>query len=64
MRIKGIYPQGIRFRVRKYGVHIGVYNTLNQAEEAALKYEKEQEVFKYMKQYREAKEWLTKNGIL
>lgn len=61
---KGVSPHGKRWRVRKYGYHIGVYDTKEEAENAAALEDIKQEQFKYMQQYLEAKKWLTENGFL
>lgn len=35
LSVRGVYPHGKRFRVRKYGVHLGVYDTIEEANQVA-----------------------------
>ena len=60
--VKGIYPHGTGFKVRKYGFHIGVYPTLSEAEEAVRNAEQEHEVSMHLDRYSESKKWLQDNG--
>ena len=62
--MKGIYPHGKRWRVRKYGNHIGIYKTYAEAEEVVRFEDEKQLKFKYMQQYVEAKKWLQEKGYL
>jgi len=62
--LKGISKEGEKYRVRKYGNHIGIYSTYDEAVEAVNKAEDEQVVFNMMQQYCEAKEFLTKRGLI
>jgi len=61
---KGISKLGNKWRVRRYGIHIGVYGSYDDAVEASIKADDEQEVFEMMQQYLEAKEYLKKRGII
>lgn len=62
--MKGIYPKGKRWRVRKYGYHIGVYDTYAEALSVAKIEDDKQEKFRYMQQYLESKKWLQEKGLL
>lgn len=62
--MKGVYKNGKRWRVRKFGYHIGAYDTKEEAEAAAAGEENKQEVFKYMQRYLESKKWLQEKGLL
>lgn len=62
--MKGIYPNGKRWRVRKYGYHVGVYDTKAEAIAVAEAEDEKQLKFKYMQQYVEAKKWLQDKGFL
>lgn len=62
--MKGIYPQGKRWRVRKYGYHVGVYDTKEEAIKVAESEDMKQLKFKYMQQYVESKKWLQEKGYL
>ena len=62
--LKGISKEGAKYRVRKYGNHVGIYSTYDEAVEAVNKAEDEQVVFNMMQQYYEAKEFLIKRGLL
>lgn len=62
--MKGVYKNGKNWRVRKFGYHIGVYNTKEEAESAAAEEEIKQEVFKHMQQYLASKKWLQEKGLL
>jgi len=62
--MKGVYPHGKRWRVRKYNCHIGVYDTYAEAVASAKSEELEQVRFKQMQQYLSSKKWLQDNGML
>ena len=38
-KMKGVYKHGKRYRVRKYGAHLGCYDTIEEAEQVALEAE-------------------------
>lgn len=40
IKMKGVYKHGKRWRVRKYGVHLGCYSTKIEAEIVAIDAEK------------------------
>lgn len=62
--MQGVYLRGKRWRVRKFGYHIGTYDTKEEAERVVLEEEEKQLKFKYMQQYVEAKKWLQERGYL
>jgi hypothetical protein len=61
---KGVYKVGGKWRVIRYEMHIGMYDTYEEAVEASNKADDEQEVFEMMQKYLEAKEYLKKRGII
>ena len=62
--MKGIYPHGKKFRVRKYDRHIGVYDTQEEAIEAVIRADNEELEGKMWNQYLTAKKWLIEKGLL
>lgn len=38
--IRGIYKRGSKFRVMKYGVHLGMYDTFEEAKQVVKEAEK------------------------
>lgn len=62
--MKGVEPKGKRWRVRKYGYYVGVYDTKAEAIAVAEAEDEKQLKFKYMQQYVEAKKWLQEKGFL
>jgi len=69
--IRGVYHHGKRFRVRKYGSHIGVYDTRNEAELVAQKIDNERkpntiedEAERHWATYAKSKLWLIEHGML
>ena len=69
--IRGVYPHGKRFRVRKYGSHIGVYDTRDEAEQVAVKIDNERkpdtiedEKERHWHTYMKSKLWLIEHGCL
>jgi len=69
--IRGVYPHGKRFRVRKYGSHIGVYDTRQEAESVAQKIDNERkpdtiedEAERHWATYTKSKLWLIEHGFI
>lgn len=63
--LKGIYPHdGNRFRVRKYDKHIGVFETYEEAKQAAVQADKKHIEQMYLRQYVTSKKWLKEHGLL
>ncbi len=64
MKVKGISKRNGKYRLRKYNMHIGMYDTYAEAVQASKEEDEAQERFRYMQQYLKAKQWLQAEGIL
>lgn len=43
-RVRGVYPQNGKFVVKKYGCYIGIYNTIEEANNHAIEAELERKL--------------------